>query len=486
MKYKNKKKFVILVMAAVVFGVCSSSVNNGIIRGSGSQLTLKDWINHGVVQSGDIVTFNKKGARLSTKAGVQNFVLNIHLKTSAGAEGLVLFHTNADGKTLTKGYQVIINNNEYRTGNPQKTGSLSYIRNNFVRNAADDQWFDIQITVRSNHISVKVNDKLISDYIEPEKAHRIAGKEEMILSSGHIIIQKNSEAGSMQIDRIGLSHLPESPRETTDPLTIDSIGEALTLLNQMGFPLIDFHGHLKGGLTSDQVSEHGRKFGYNYGISPNCGLNFPVTNDSSLIAYYNELAPEPVFKAMQCEGREWITLFSPAAISRYDYIFTDAMTWTDDKGRRMRLWIPAETFVDDEQQFMEMLVGKIEAILYNEPVDIHVNPTYLPAVIAADYDRLWTVDRMDRVIKALKDNDVALEINARFKIPSLEFIKKAKAAGIKFTFGTNNADNTDLNRLEYCIEIIKEAGITPRDIFLPRPSGDKKVMKKGLPAKITG
>jgi len=355
-----------------------------------------------------------------------------------------------------------------------------------VRNAADDQWFDMQISVKANHISVKVNDKLISDYIQPDKPQRIAGKEGMILSSGRVIIQKSSEAGSIQIDKISIASLPDSPREIPDPLTVDSVGEALTKLNQMGFPLIDFHGHLKGGLTADQVSEHGRKYGYNYGISPNCGLNFPVTNDSSLIAYFNNLAPEPVFKAMQCEGREWITLFSPETISKFDYIFTDAMTWTDNKGRRMRLWIPAETFVDDEQQFMDLLVGKIEAILNNEPVDIHVNPTYLPGVIAADYDKLWTPERMDRVIKALKDNDVALEINARFKIPSLAFIIRARAAGVKFSLGTNNADNTDLNRLEYCIKIIKEAGITPQDIFLPRPSGDKKVLKKGLPAKITG
>ncbi len=33
----------------------------------------------------------------------------------------------------------------------------------------DDQWFDMQISVKANHISVKVNDKLISDYIEPDK-----------------------------------------------------------------------------------------------------------------------------------------------------------------------------------------------------------------------------------------------------------------------------------------------------------------------------
>jgi histidinol phosphatase-like PHP family hydrolase len=93
---------------------------------------------------------------------------------------------------------------------------------------------------------------------------------------------------------------------------------------------------------------------------------------------------------------------------------------------------------------------------------------------------------MDRVIKALKDNDVALEINARFRIPSLSFIRRAKAAGVKFTFGTNNGGNTDLNRLEYCLDVIREAGLTVDDMFLPRPAGEKKVLKSGLPSEITG
>jgi histidinol phosphatase-like PHP family hydrolase len=135
---------------------------------------------------------------------------------------------------------------------------------------------------------------------------------------------------------------------------------------------------------------------------------------------------------------------------------------------------------------MDMLVGKIEAVMSQEPVDIYVNPTFLPAVIADRYDQLWTAARMDRVIKALKDNDVALEINARYNIPSIEFIRRAKAAGLKFTFGTNNVGNTDLNRLEYCLKAIREVGIVPSDIFLPRPAGDKKVLKMGLPSKITG
>jgi histidinol phosphatase-like PHP family hydrolase len=92
---------------------------------------------------------------------------------------------------------------------------------------------------------------------------------------------------------------------------------------------------------------------------------------------------------------------------------------------------------------------------------------------------------MDRVINVLKEHEVALEINARYRLPGITFIKRAKDAGLKFTFGTNNAAN-ELGRLEYCLEVIDSVGLTPRDMFVPRPVGKKKVQLYGLPEKITG
>jgi histidinol phosphatase-like PHP family hydrolase len=148
--------------------------------------------------------------------------------------------------------------------------------------------------------------------------------------------------------------------------------------------------------------------------------------------------------------------------------------------------MPDETFVDNDQEFMDMLTGKIEAIMDGEPVDIYVNPTFIPAQLQSRYDELWTNERMDRVVNALLRNQVALEINARYKIPSIAFIRKAKAAGVKFSFGTNNVKNDDLNRLEYCLKVIREAGLTAEDMFMPRPRPERKILKKGLPAAITG
>lgn len=429
----------------------------------------------------------KNGASITSRFRLRDFELTLKLKTTNGAVGQLNFATSKSfNSKRSRGYSVMINNSDYSIGIAQKTGSLSNIRNNFIRTTEDDEWFELKIEVHGNHIHVLVNDKLIIEYTESQNIKRLDNLAGIVLSRSFITLRKTSEQGKIIVAEMKIKPITEKNSRVILPLKPDSLTDVIDSLNQNEFPLIDFHVHLKGGLTIDQACEHARENGFNYGVAANCGLKFPVTNDSTLISYLKSIRNEPVFKAMQCEGREWVTLFTPEAVAGFDYIFTDAMTWTDDKGRRMRLWMPDETFIDDDQHFMDMLVGKIEAILDGEPIDIHVNPTFLPAKLAPRYDELWTSERMAKVIDALLRNQVALEINSRFKLPSIAFIKKAKAAGVKFTFGTNNGNNDDLNRLEYSIKAIKEAGLTKDDMFLPRARTDRKILKKGLPAGITG
>jgi hypothetical protein len=477
-----------LLPAILIFTLlfaCQSGPRIGEVKKIDVSNIDKSWEKHDCSVSDDALVLKNQLSAITSKFKLRNYEFTVNLKTTAKAGGILAFAVPESGGA-EKGYSIVINNSDYREGNPQKTGSLSRVRNNFVRTAVDDEWFNLALTVDGSHIKVIVNNKMIVEYDEPVNINRSGDMAAKILNEGYLAIRKTNAEGEILVGEMSIKPLKEAKKEEGCAVASDSLMKVVDLLNEQEFPLIDFHCHLKGGLTMDQACQHARDIAINYGVAANCGLKFPVTNDSTLYAYLDGISKEPVFKAMQCEGREWVTLFSPAAVARFDYIFTDAMTWSDLKGRRMRLWIPEETFVDNEQKFMDMLVGKIEAIVSGEPVDIHVNPTFLPPKLAKDYDRLWTTERMDRVIKALKSNDVALEINARFKLPSIAFIKRAKAAGVKFTLGTNNGSNNDLGRLEYCLKAIKEAGLTAGDMFLPRPADDKKVMKSGLPSKITG
>jgi len=99
-------------------------------------------------------------------------------------------------------------------------------------------------------------------------------------------------------------------------------------------------------------------------------------------------------------------------------------------------------------------------------------------VLAKDYDRLWTVERRKRVIEAAVRNSVAIEINNRYKLPSPSFIAMAKAAGAKFTFGTNNAGSDDLGRCEYGLRMVQECNLVWQDFFVPL-EGSKAIERKG-------
>ena len=424
------------------------------------------------------------GARLfyagpSGQANFKNFEFSAEVMIQPGAESALCFHTKAQPVTApSPGFQVLLAN-DARGPNGfiqrRKTGSLCGVRHVWKQFIRDKEWFALNILVRQKQIQVRVNDMLVVDYIEPEDAFSASADFDCRIGHGTFALEAINPQGTTFFRNIRVRPLPDAVPQLSDERPIvDNVYREIIRLGAANIPVVDYHTHLKGGLTLDQALANSRRVGIGYGIAINCGLSFPVHDDASIRDYLESMKGQPCYVAMQAEGREWRTLVSPESVTRFDYVFTDAMTFTDDNGKRMRIWIPEEIgVITDKQAFMDMLVKRIEGIM-REPIDIYANATYIPDQIAADYDALWTPERMQRVIDAALRNDVAIEINNRRKIPSPTFLKMAKAAGCKFSFGTNNAE-ADLGRLEYPIQMVKECGLVWQDIFVPRPDGKKPI-----------
>jgi hypothetical protein len=316
---------------------------------------------------------------------------------------------------------------------------------------------------------------LVVDYIEPDQPFSANPEFNCRISHGTFALEARSPQSATFFRNLRVRPLPDAvPQLSGERPIVDDVYRDIIRLCAANIPVVDYHTHLKGGLTIDQAVANSRRVGIGYGIAINCGLSFPVHDDASIRDYLESMKGQPCYVAMQAEGREWRTLVTPESVACFDYVFTDAMTFTEDNGKRMRIWIPEEIgVITDKQAFMEMLVKRIEGIM-REPIDIYANATYIPDQIAADYDALWTPQRMQRVIDAALRNDVAIEINNRRKIPSPAFLKMAKAAGCKFSFGTNNAE-AELGRLEYPMQMAKECGLVWQDIFVPKPDGQKPI-----------
>ena len=475
---KKFYQFIILSIIALPVG-CTSGDWVSLFDG----ITLNGWqasdnVDSWKIEDGAIVTSGERShlfyAGDVNNHNFKNFELWLDVKTIPGSNSGIYIHTEfQESGWPGKGYkcQVINSNHETEPGGyieHKMTGSLYAIRNVWKSPAVDNEWFSYHIVVQGKTIRIYINGELMVDYTEPDDTYRPESMKGRLLSSGTIALQCHDPGSIVYYKNIKIKLLPDDLATPGTPQEDPVFEEKLINLSDNNFPLIDLHTHLKGGLTAEQALENARKYGFTYGFAVNCGLKMGFETDSALQEYIQTYKQPPgTWFAMQAEGREWLDLFSKETIDQFDYVFTDAMTWTNDNGKRMRLWIKDETEVGDPQNFMNQLVDRIEKIMNNEPINIYVNPTYLPAEINEMYDELWTTERMDRVIKALVANDVALEINAKLKLPSPAFIKRAKDSGVKFTFGTNNGGPNDLGRLEYCIDMVKECGLTTNDMWIP-------------------
>src|SRR5208337_165739 len=374
----------------------------------------------------------------SGQTDFKNFEFSAEVMMQPGAESAVCFHTKDRPVTSSApGFQVLLANDSsgpHGFIQRRKTGSLFGVRHVWKQYIRDNEWFTLNILVRQKQIQVRVNDMLVVDYVEPADAFSANAGFDCRTGHGTFALQALSPQGATFFRNLRVRPLPDAvPQLSDERPQVDDVYRDIIRLG---------------------------------------AANIPV--------YLESMKGQPCFVAMQAEGREWRTLVTPESVARFDYVFTDAMTFSDDNGKRMRIWIPEEIgVITDKQAFMEMLVKRIEGVM-REPIDIYANATYIPDQIAADYDALWTRERMQRVIDAALRNEVAIEINNGRKIPSPAFLKMAKAAGCKFSFGTNNAE-AELGRLEYPIQMVKECGLVWQDIFVPKPDGQKPIQLRPAP-----
>ncbi len=235
---------------------------------------------------------------------------------------------------------------------------------------------------------------------------------------------------------------------------------------------VDFHVHLANGLTVEEAVRLARERGAAIGIVEHGGVGQVLPDDDALLGYVAKLRDQSVYAGLQAEGPDWMSCFSEDAVAELDYVLTDALTLVDSDGRRLQLWRP-EVEIPDAGDFIEQYIAFHVQIMDSQPIDIMANPTFLPACLANEYESLWTDERMGRIIEAAVSNDVALEINARYCVPSTRFVELAKGAGVTFCFGTNCHQEEDVGRLDYCLQVAAKCGLKIDELFRPR-SGRRK------------
>jgi hypothetical protein len=249
-------------------------------------------------------------------------------------------------------------------------------------------------------------------------------------------------------------------------------------------PRVDYHAHPDDTMPQEKAIAvalaTSRRLGVKFGILEHAGTKankYPnlMSTDEDLRRWIALLQGKPCFKGIQAEGLDWMTCFSKDTVVQLDYALSDALTFPEKSGVRIELWRPWVEITDHARQdFMERYTDFNVKVMAAEPIDILANPTFLPDCLTQEFDTLWTPERMKRIIDASIQYGVAIEINSRYKLPRLPFLKMAKAAGARFSFGSN-IHGAGVGQIDYCLEMAKELGLKRKDFFTPAPVGKKPI-----------
>jgi Domain of Unknown Function (DUF1080) len=136
----------------------------------------------------------------------KNFEFKADVMTHKGANSGIYIHTAyQQGGWPAKGYEVQVNNSHTDW---IRTGSLYGIVNIKEVYVKDNEWFTMYITVKGKRVTVKLNDKLVLDYTEPDNVKRGEGEEQRVLSSGTFALQGHDPNSLTYFKNIMVKPLP--------------------------------------------------------------------------------------------------------------------------------------------------------------------------------------------------------------------------------------------------------------------------------------
>ena len=140
-------------------------------------------------------------------AKFKNFEWKCEIMTKPKANSGMYFHTKYQPEGWPSvGIEVQVNNSHT---DPRRTASLYRIKD--VMNdapAKDNEWFKQHVIVEGNKVTVKVNDKVVNQWEQPEDFKRESGWEKAFIGEGTFALQAHDPGSEIHYRKVLVKPLP--------------------------------------------------------------------------------------------------------------------------------------------------------------------------------------------------------------------------------------------------------------------------------------
>ncbi len=136
----------------------------------------------------------------------KNFEFKAQVMTTPGSNSGIFIHTAyQETGWPSKGHEVQVNNSQ---SDWRRTGSVYSFDDVKEVHVQDNEWYTQHIIVQGNKVTVKLNDKTVVEYIEPENVWRPADAKSKVLSSGTVALQGHDPDSKVYFKDIMIKPLP--------------------------------------------------------------------------------------------------------------------------------------------------------------------------------------------------------------------------------------------------------------------------------------
>ena len=130
----------------------------------------------------------------------KNFELKVTVMTTPGSNSGIFIHTGFQERGWpSKGYEVQVNNSHTDW---RRTGSLygvDDVREVYVK---DYEWYTEHIIVQDKKVTIKINDKTVVEYTEPDGIENTQGRKDKRLTSGTFALQGHDPASKVYYKQV--------------------------------------------------------------------------------------------------------------------------------------------------------------------------------------------------------------------------------------------------------------------------------------------
>ena len=137
----------------------------------------------------------------------KNFEFKADVMTFPGSNSGIYFHTAfQQGGWPSKGYEVQVNNSHTDW---RRTGSLYAIQDVKEVYVKDNEWYTEYIKVEGKHVTIKINDKTVVDYTEPDNVERPDNMKDRKISNGTFALQGHDPKSKVMFKNIMVKPLAD-------------------------------------------------------------------------------------------------------------------------------------------------------------------------------------------------------------------------------------------------------------------------------------